>query len=116
MRYGDALREVVNPLDPFDVVVSGDNVFDDFDKKIKVKLIKDSEQLQELHRRLVGVLGNLLHDPTYRQPYNPHISVKDLSDIPDERVIHIEGFTILEKVKGASWIVRDQMRLKGSQS
>jgi hypothetical protein len=111
--YGVDLRKLVNPLTPFDVTVSGDDMFGD-NLEIPVKRIEDSDELQELHAQLVVALGNLTHDATYRQPYAPHISVKEHSDIPDGQKIHIEGFTIVEKVSGAAWIVRDQMRLKGN--
>lgn len=113
LAYGDELRKLVNPLAPFEVKVAGDDMFGD-ERDVPVKRIEDSEQLQYLHTQLVRVLGNLIHDKTYRQPYAPHISVKRHEDIPTGQSIHIEGFSIVEKVKGQAWTVRDQMRLKGN--
>ena len=111
--YAKALRGVINPLEPFTVTVGADGWFGD-NGEVAVKLIQPSERLQALHQQLVIVLGNLMHDAGYRRPYSPHISVASHADIPEGQELFIEGFTIVEKVKGASWHIKDQMRLKGS--
>lgn len=111
--YGTALKKVMNPLEPFEVVVGGNDIFGAGKELTPVKRIEDSERLQHLHRLLVQQLGNLMHDQTYRQPYNPHISVKNTEDIEDGRRISIAGFTIVEKAQGGSWVIRDKVGLQG---
>ena len=112
--FGEELRTIVNPLQPFEVTVAtGTAMFGDESEPQLVKLIEPSERLQLLHTTLVRVLGNLLHDEKYRQPYNPHISVASGQEVPDGTTIHIGGFSILEKIQGQSWTVVDKIGLKG---
>ena len=113
-EYGDRLRDTFNPLGPFVVRTAGTALFGD-DQEQLVRLIEPSDRLQALHATMVQVLGNLIHDDRYRQPYNPHISLRTEDEIPQGHLIHIGGFSVVEKVQGQSWVVVDKIGLKGDE-
>jgi hypothetical protein len=109
--YGDELRGTVNVMPPFDVTVGEDDWFGP-DHDLPVKRIAESPRLRLLHGALVGALANLMHDPTYRRPYNPHISVLPGMTIKTGDTVNIGGFSIVEKT-GRLWTVVDKIGLKG---
>jgi|GEM_PF-2999943 len=110
-RYGEDLRGAVDGLSPFDVTVGEDDEFGP-DNDLPVLRIEESPRLRGLYGALVDTLANLIHDPTYRQPYNPHISKKLGMTIQTGDTINIGGFSIVEK-KGSLWTVTDKIGLKG---
>jgi len=114
--FSDELRASVHPLAPFEVEVGGTTLFGDTVEPQLVRLIEPSQQLQLLHTTIVRVLGHLIHDEQYRQPYRPHISVTAEDDIRRGTKIHIGGFSVIEKVRGQSWTVVDKIRLKGDDN
>jgi 2'-5' RNA ligase len=114
--FSDELRASVHPLAPFDVTVGETALFGDMREPQLVRLIEPSQQLQLLHATIVRVLGHLIHDEQYRQPYRPHISVNAEEAIYRGTKIHIGGFSVIEKVRGQPWIVVDKIRLKGDDN
>ena len=114
--FSDELRSSVHPLAPFEVEVGDTAMFGDTVEPQLVRLIEPSQQLQLLHATIVRVLGHLIHDEQYRQPYRPHISVTAEDDILRGTKIHIGGFSVIEKVRGQSWTVVDKIRLKGDDN
>ncbi len=83
------------------------------DYDVPVKLLEESLQLHRIHKELVRTVGTLLHDPTFRQPYNPHIAVGSDRTIETGEVIHIGGFSIVEKTISGRWRIVDKIGLKG---
>ncbi len=113
-EYGEQVRRFVNPVEPFDVVV-GASAFFGPDEDIYVRKIESSSSLQTVHQGLVKALAYLTHDPTYRLPYNPHITL-DKHDARIERgdVIWVEGMSIVaQSADSREWRVVDKMRFKG---
>ena len=113
-RYGEQLRSTVNAMSPFDVTVGEDDKFGP-NKDLPVLRIAESPRLRALHGELVGALANLMHDPTYRQPYNPHISKIPGMAIETGDIINIGGFSIVEKKNGL-WMVTDKIGLRGKNN
>lgn len=116
--YGDKLRSVVNTLAPFDITVGEDDWFGpNYD--VPVKRIQEAPRLRVIHNILVRTLANLTHDPTYRQPYNPHITIGPDATVETNEQIHIGGFSIVEKSvtpEGKIWTVVDKIGLKGIEA
>jgi hypothetical protein len=111
--YGDTMKLQFNILPSVEITVGQEDLFDDEDKKVIVKRIEDSPQLQHVHERLVEVLGHLLHDSRFRQPYNPHITVQSSDQLQQGQTLLFSGFSVVEKVNGGAWIVRDKVGFKG---
>lgn len=111
-HIGDTLKEAMNPLQAFDVMV-GESAMFGADESIPVKLIESSSRLEEVHGLLVKHVGILLHDPTWRQPYNPHISVHDTATVNTGESIHVGGFAIMAKAADSNWKVVDKVGFKG---
>ncbi len=112
-EFGYVMKGVVNPQTPFEVTVGEEDLFGpEYD--VPVFHIEESPQLKRIHQSLVHALGVLLHDDTYRQPYNPHITIR-----PGEQTVHtgdnilIGGFSIVEKNIRGNWEVVDNIGLKG---
>jgi hypothetical protein len=114
-EYGDRLRDAFNPIEPFVVRTAGTAILGDDQEPQLVRLIEPSDRLQDLHATMVQVLGNLIHDDRYRQAYDPHISIRTEDEIPEKHLIHIGGFSVVEKVQGQSWVVVDKIGLKGDE-
>lgn len=112
--YGHALRSAINPQTPFDVIVGEDDLFGE-QGDVRVKRIEKSGRLLAVHESLVKVVATLLHDPTYLQPFNPHITVERGQDIKTGSLVRIGGFAILEKISGQPWEVVDKIGLKGGE-
>lgn len=110
--YGDKLRSVVNVLSPFDITVGEDDMFGP-DHDVPVKHIEEAPRLQVIHMALVRTLASLMHDPTYRQPYNPHITVQSGAMIETGETIRIGGFSVVEKTDD-KWTVVDKIGLWGA--
>lgn len=118
--YAVEMRRVLNPLVPFDVAVGENDRFGKLRlfrprRPDPVKLIEPSERLQKVHNGIVFTLGTLLHDPSYRQPYRPHVSVKNFDQVESGSIIHVGGFSIVEKRIGQSWVVRDKVGFRGEE-
>ncbi len=118
--YGDKMRSVVNTMAPFDVTLSEDEpVMFGPNEDIPVRLINEAPRLRVIHDALVRTLANLTHDPTYRRPYNPHITIRPDIDLDPGKKIHIGGFSIVEKTVGSNgeiWTVVDKIGLKGIEA
>ncbi len=112
--YGDTMRGVVNTLSPFDVTVGEDDLFGP-DHNVPVKRIQESPRLQVVHTALVRTLANLMHDPTYRQPYNPHITAQPGMTLATGDTVHVGGFSVVEKESGV-WTVVDKIGFKGGNN
>lgn len=112
-EFGKEVRGAVGSMEPFTVTVGESDLFGP-DRRTRVKRIEDSNELQHLHDKLVVAVGHLLHDPTYRQPYSPHISVSNYKDIPTGKQIEIAGFSIIGKIDTGLWEVVDKIGLKGA--
>jgi len=112
--YGDKLRSVVTALYPFDVTVGEDDLFGP-DHDIPVKRIEESPRLRVIHAALVRTIANLMHDPTYRQPYNPHITLQSGATIETGETINIGGFSVVKKA-GSVWTVVDKIGLNGGSN
>ncbi len=113
--YGEVLRSVINTMAPFEVVVGEDGLFGpNFD--VPVKRIEESPKLRLVHQGIVRTLSQLRHDPTYRQPYNPHVSIQPGKTIETGEKIYVGGFSIVEKSvtpDGKIWTVVDKIGMKG---
>ncbi len=101
----------MNPLRPFCVMVGDDDLFGSC-HDIPVKRIVELAKLQEVHKKLVEVCGQLLHDSTYRQPYNPHISYPEQFGIETGQKIYIGGFAVVFCERD-NWRVIDKVGFKG---
>ena len=111
-QFGEDMRALINPFSPFVVRVGGNDLFGP-DRDLPVKRIEPSLPLQGLHYMLIKAVGNLLHDPTYRQPYNPHISVEDYDQVPTGTELEIGGISLVEKQTSGLWTVVDKVGLRG---
>ena len=109
--YAHTLRRHMNPIHPFEIIVGEDAWFGEAGD-VPVKRIIDSPELQRVHTELVRVCGILLHDPTYRQPYRPHISYPDEFGITSGQRIAVGGFCLTVK-DGGVWRVEDKVGFKG---
>lgn len=106
------MRARLNPIRPF-VVTLGRNALFGANNDIPVIRIANSPELQLVHARLTKTIGNLLHDPTYRQPYNPHITHIPDREFNEGDEIEIAGFSIASKPAGEEWTVVDKVGFKG---
>lgn len=111
-EMGSMLKYQFNPEIPFTAMV-GDNDFFGPENDIPVQRT-ESPNLERIHNRLVSVLGTLLHDPTFRRPYNPHITVVGDS-LEKGQLIPVAGFSIIERRRDTleSWVVADKIGFKG---
>lgn len=109
-------RRFINPMEPFSAQVGEDALFGDA-HDVPVKLIESTPRLVAVHRKLVDVFGNLSHDPRYRMPYRPHVTVgHDSSSIQTGDSIEIAGLSIVEKDPRTDvWTVMAKIGLKGAQ-
>lgn len=117
---GKAIRTEVNLVAPFYAAVGGDDVFGepeaiDNGMGIFVRKLEENESLRKVHNGLVKVLSHLEHDPQFRRPYTPHVSI----DQADSRLnqgsqLWVEGMSIVAREPGSRlWQIVDKMRFKG---
>ena len=113
-EYGEQLRHAVNPMTPFDVVVGKSALYGPGrEPNVPVMQIEPSLELQKIHTALVAAVSHLLHDPQYRQPYNPHITIYSPHDaVTQGALIHVGGFSIAAK-RGHAWEIVDKIGLRG---
>jgi hypothetical protein len=117
---GKAIRFFVNPASPFYATVVEEDIFGpqeaiDEGQGIFVRKLEKESGLMKVHQGLVKALHNLRHDPTFRTPYNPHVSI-DRYDLrlQEGDSVWIEGLSIAMKQPDATtWQVVDKIRLKG---
>lgn len=109
--YTEVFRQALNHVPAFDVVVGEDRLFGP-DEDVPVRVIVPSDALRAVHQELVLVCGMLLHDPTYRRPYNPHISHPEHFGIKSGQPIHIGGFCVAVCF-GGSWNIVEKIGFKG---
>lgn len=114
-RFGDEMRNKLNEYAPFTVTAAGEGRFGP-NQDIPVRLLEPSLSMQGMHAMLEVAIGGLLHDATYRRPYNPHITVADFSEVSAKQDITIGGLSIVEKVADGSWKVVDKIGLKGGNN
>lgn len=112
--FGEKLRNELNPHAPFEVVTAGEALFGP-EQDIPVRLIRPSLSLQGVHYLIERALGEILHDKTYRQPYRPHVTVKNYDELPEGASITIAGLSVVEKTEG-QWTVVDKIGLRGEAS
>lgn len=114
--FGDQLRTELNHHYPFIVRTAGEALFGPEDNKTaKVRLLEPSLSLQGVHYLIEKAIGDIYHDETYREPYNPHITVEQFSDVPRGMSVFIAGLAIVEKRLGGVWKVVDKVGLKGGE-
>lgn len=115
-EYGRHIRSFLNPLDPFYAKVGESALFGP-NQDVFVRKIEANASLQTVHEGLVRALAYLTHDPTYRQPYNPHITTKEHDPkVQQGDAIWIEGLSIAAKAPDSTtWQVVDKIRLKGTK-
>ena len=114
-ELGERLRGELNQHYPFIVRTASEDAFGP-NKDIPVRLLEPSLSLQGVHYLIERAIGDIMHDKTYRQPYNPHITVETVNDVPKGASIFIAGLSIVEKRIGGVWSVVDKVRLKGAVS
>lgn len=112
--FGEQLRGELNHHYPF-IVRTAHEAFFGPDRTTKVRLLEPSLSLQEVHYLIEKAIGDIDHDDTYREPYNPHITVEQFDDVPKGRSIFIAGLSIVEKRLGGTWKVVDKIGLKGGE-
>lgn len=112
-RIADNLRRLINPMPPFEAIVGQPGKLgDNFD--IPVRFVEPSDQLFAVHRALVATLQYLPHDPKYRMPYNPHISMEETNTrLRAGDAIPMAGLSIVEKAPYGRWQVMAKIGLKG---
>lgn len=111
-EFGVRLRAELNQHHPFIVRTAGDAMFGP-EENIPVRLLEPSLSLQGVHYLIERAIGDIMHDKTYRSPYNPHITVEKFEDVPKGTSIFIAGLSIVEKHQGGVWTVVDKVGLRG---
>jgi len=112
--FTEGMRGYLNRCRPFMVTVEGDGMFGPAED-VPVKKLKNSLELLGMHLVHIYALGELLHDKTYTQPYDPHITVKNHEVLKDGTELKIGGFSILEKTKSGLYKVVDKVGLWGDE-
>jgi len=117
---GKAIRYFVNPVEPFNAVVGKSDIFGtqemiDSGKGVFVRKIEENPSLRKVHGGLVQALAHLRHNPTFRTPYNPHVSMDPINQrLHEGSDIWVEGMSLVTREPGAKvWKVVDKMRFKG---
>ncbi len=111
VEFGVRMRKALNPLPPF-VVQTGDiDMFGD-NRDILVRKIEHSWRLIGLHALMFGVLGDLRHDPTYRQPYVPHVTLSYEEQISHGEKLLFGGLSVVQKFEDGPWKVLDKIGFK----
>lgn len=119
-HLGGVIRSLVNPIEPFAAYVGESDIFGtqemiDSGKGIFVRKVEESASLRKVHAGLVRALAHLRHNPTFRMPYNPHVSM----DTSDGRLVQgeqmwVEGMSVVTREPDSKiWQVVDKMRFKG---
>lgn len=111
-EFGSRLRAQLNQHHPFIVRTAGEELFGP-EKNIPVRLLEPSLSLQGVHYLIERAIGEIMHDKTYRSPYNPHVTVEKFDDLPRGVSIFIAGLSIVEKRQGGVWKVVDKVGLRG---
>lgn len=112
--FTEGMRAYLNKCRPFTVTVEGDDMFGP-EEDVPVKKFKNSLELLGMHLVHIYALGELLHDKTYTQPYNPHITVKTHEQLKDGTELKIGGFSVIEKTKSGLYKVVDKVGLWGDE-
>lgn len=117
---GIYMREYINPIEPFEVRVNGEDTYGDpqsiaAGEGVPVYTVEKNRQLVAAHKGFVKALSHLPHDTTFRQPYNPHISKQHTHrELKMDEELYVEGLSIVTRDAGsAQWTVTDKMRFKG---
>ncbi len=108
------LRRRVNPMKPF-LATAGEAAVFGPNHDIPVRRIRKTKELMVVHRALVATFGGLPHNPQYRMPYEPHVSIAaDDTRLERHDSIEVGGFSIVEKSAiTETWKVIAKIGLKG---
>lgn len=117
---GKAIRHFVNPVEPFTAAVGESDTYGtqemiDSGKGVFVRKVEENTSLRKVHGGLVQALAHLRHNPTFRMPYNPHVSM-DTNDsrLTQGKQMWVEGMSVVTREPGSKiWQVVDKMRFKG---
>lgn len=110
-RIGQSLKTACSRIEPFSILV-GDDAWFGVNHDILVQRIQESKQLKLVHETLARVVGHLMHDPTFRQPYNPHVTVKR-DRLPFREELVVDCFSVVAKNDGGKWLISDKVQFKG---
>lgn len=114
-HHAEKLRANLNPMSPFIATVGQAALFGP-NHDLPVLRIDKSSELMVVHRRLIAVFQGLPHNPEYRMPYNPHVSIsKSDTRLETGDAIEIGGISIAEKAQSSDmWQIIAKIGLKGA--